>query len=235
VDGLGSTRLMTGNNGSLIVEYDYDAYGNLTRKVGDADNNYLFAGEQFDEAVDGYYLRARYYDPNTGRFASVDPFEGFNNQPLTLHDYLYAGVNPVNAIDPSGEVTVFEYLKIATIATVAFLGRNKETIFKIVEFILDAFYLIAQLIDPNIQSPPTGPPEPTNQQNPANPSGNNGGGRQPPSNGKPPNNPPPNPDPTNGRPPNNPPPNPDPKDNRPRPAHQRPRYTFRPPRMRRGR
>lgn len=109
VDGLGSTRLMTGNNGSLIVEYDYDAYGNLTRKVGDADNNYLFAGEQFDEAVDGYYLRARYYDPNTGRFASTDPFEGFNNQPLTLHDYLYAGVNPVNAIDPSGEVAIIGY------------------------------------------------------------------------------------------------------------------------------
>jgi RHS repeat-associated protein len=109
VDGLGSTRLMTGNNGSVIVEYDYDAYGNLTRKVGDAENNYLFAGEQFDDAVDGYYLRARYYDPNTGRFASVDPFEGYNNQPITLHDYLYAGVNPVNAIDPSGEVSLLEY------------------------------------------------------------------------------------------------------------------------------
>jgi RHS repeat-associated protein len=108
VDGLGSTRLITGNDGAVVVEYDYDAYGNLTRKVGDADNNYLFAGEQFDDAVDGYYLRARYYDPNTGRFASVDPFEGFNNQPITLHDYLYAGVNPVNAIDPSGEVVLAE-------------------------------------------------------------------------------------------------------------------------------
>jgi len=109
VDGLGSTRLMTGDNGAVVVEYDYDAYGNLTRKVGDADNNYLFAGEQFDDAVDGYYLRARYYDPNTGRFVSTDPFEGFNNQPITLHDYLYAGVNPVNAIDPSGEVSLLEY------------------------------------------------------------------------------------------------------------------------------
>jgi RHS repeat-associated protein len=106
VDGLGSTRLMTSNSGAIVVEYDYDAYGNLTRKVGDAENNYLFAGEQFDDAVDGYYLRARYYDPNTGRFASVDPFEGYNNQPITLHDYLYVGVNPVNAIDPSGEVAI---------------------------------------------------------------------------------------------------------------------------------
>ncbi|MFM6666867.1 MAG: RHS repeat-associated core domain-containing protein, partial [Microcystis panniformis] len=93
----------------------------LTRKVGNAENNYLFAGEQFDEAVDGYYLRARYYDPNTGRFASVDPFEGFNNQPITLHDYLYAGVNPVNAIDPSGEVAIIEYRPLLNYIT-PFLG-----------------------------------------------------------------------------------------------------------------
>ena len=44
VDGLGSTRLMTDNNGAIVVEYDYDAYGNLTRKVVNADNSYLFAG-----------------------------------------------------------------------------------------------------------------------------------------------------------------------------------------------
>ncbi|WP_242034769.1 Ig-like domain-containing protein [Microcystis flos-aquae] len=234
VDGLGSTRLMTGNNGSVIVEYDYDAYGNLTRKVGDAENNYLFAGEQFDDAVDGYYLRARYYDPNTGRFASVDPFEGYNNQPITLHDYLYAGVNPVNAIDPSGEVAFVEYLKKATITTVAFLARNKEPIIKIVEFLIESFYFIGQLLDPTIQTPPTAPPEPTRKEspanpsgNPANPSGNNGGGGKPPPNSQPP----------NSQPPNNPPRNPDPKDNRP--ANQSPPNPrspqARPPRMLRGR
>jgi RHS repeat-associated protein len=111
VDGLGSTRLLTDNNGAIVVEYDYDAYGNLTRKVGDADNNYLFAGEQFDDAVDGYYLRARYYDPATGRFNSTDPFEGYNNWPVTLHDYLYVGNNPVKYLDPSGLVVSIEYIQ----------------------------------------------------------------------------------------------------------------------------
>ncbi|MEA5576227.1 putative Ig domain-containing protein [Anabaena sp. UHCC 0451] len=106
VDGLGSTRHLTDNNGAVVVEYDYDAYGNLTRKVGDADNNYLFAGEQFDDAVDGYYLRARYYDSATGRFVSTDPFSGYLDQPVTLNNYLYGNVNPVNFIDPSGEVAI---------------------------------------------------------------------------------------------------------------------------------
>ncbi|BAZ50329.1 YD repeat protein [Nostoc sp. NIES-4103] len=114
VDGLGSTRLLTNNNGAILVEYDYDAYGNLTRKVGDANNNYLFAGEQFDEAVDGYYLRARYYDPATGRFVSRDSFAGFNDRPLSLNDYLYVEGNSVNAIDPSGEVALLSYTKLLT-------------------------------------------------------------------------------------------------------------------------
>lgn len=108
VDGLGSTRQLTNNTGAIRVEYDYDAYGNLTNKVGNASNNYLFAGEQFDPAVDGYYLRARYYDPATGRFTSSDPFEGYNDEPITLQDYLYVGANPVNEIDPSGEAAASE-------------------------------------------------------------------------------------------------------------------------------
>jgi RHS repeat-associated protein len=109
MDGLGSTRLLTDNDGAILAEYDYDAYGNLTRKEGDADNNYLFAGEQFDESVDGYYLRARYYDPATGRFVSTDPFQGYLDQSVTLHDYLYTGNNPVNFVDPSGFIAAIEY------------------------------------------------------------------------------------------------------------------------------
>jgi RHS repeat-associated protein len=128
VDGLGSTRQLTNNTGAIQVEYDYDAYGNLTNKVGAASNNYLFAGEQFDAAVDGYYLRARYYDPTTGRFASTDPFEGYNDEPMTLPDYFYAGANPVNAIDPSGNISLAETRLLLTI-TYAFVRQRALLLF----------------------------------------------------------------------------------------------------------
>lgn len=32
----------------------------------------------------------------------MDPFEGLEQEPLTLHKYLYTGANPVNNVDPSG-------------------------------------------------------------------------------------------------------------------------------------
>jgi RHS repeat-associated protein len=45
---------------------------------------------------------ARYYNPNTGRFMSRDPLDGQAFDPKTLHKYLYAGGDPVNAMDPTG-------------------------------------------------------------------------------------------------------------------------------------
>jgi len=46
--------------------------------------------------------RARYLNPNTGRFWTVDSFAGNNIDPRTLHKYLYAANNPINMVDPSG-------------------------------------------------------------------------------------------------------------------------------------
>ncbi len=46
--------------------------------------------------------RARYFNPQTGRFWTADLFEGNRTNPLSLHRYLYAQDNPVNLIDPTG-------------------------------------------------------------------------------------------------------------------------------------
>ncbi|MGB7264096.1 MAG: RHS repeat-associated core domain-containing protein, partial [Terracidiphilus sp.] len=60
-----------------------------------------------------YYLRARYYNPLTGRFMSRDPLDGLRRIPATLHKYLYAGGDPVNRIDPNGREELVDYAILA--------------------------------------------------------------------------------------------------------------------------
>jgi len=102
-DGGGSVRQLTNSAGTVTDTYEYDAFGNAWTVSGTTPNNYLYRGEQFDSDLGLYYLRARYYNPLTGRFMSRDP----EDHPLTdikeLHRYLYAGGNPVNAVDPTGK------------------------------------------------------------------------------------------------------------------------------------
>ncbi len=57
------------------------------------ENRFSFTGKELDE--DLYYFNARYYDPNLGRFTSVDPVKD-------NHAYSYVMNNPMNFIDPTG-------------------------------------------------------------------------------------------------------------------------------------
>ena len=41
-----------------------------------------------------------------GGLPQLDTYMGDNNNPITLHKYLYANADPVNGIDPSGRVTL---------------------------------------------------------------------------------------------------------------------------------
>jgi len=104
--GHGSVRYLTSPTGAVIDTYDYDAFGNLISSTGTTPNNYLFAGEQFDPALGIYYNRARYYDQRQGRFWSMDTYEGRDDQPISLHKYTYANLNPTNFRDPSGHEVI---------------------------------------------------------------------------------------------------------------------------------
>ncbi|NER00511.1 MAG: RHS repeat-associated core domain-containing protein, partial [Cyanothece sp. SIO2G6] len=108
VDALGSTRLMTDEEGTVIASYDYDAFGEVIASTGNVENDYLFTGEQFDSELDEYYLRARYYDPTTGRFDKRDFYEGRIGEPVTMHKYIYTHQNPATFTDPSGLFTMGE-------------------------------------------------------------------------------------------------------------------------------
>jgi RHS repeat-associated protein len=65
---------------------------------------FRFTGEQQDAEVarDLYYLRARYYDPEIGRFWSKDPFAGWTVEAQSLNRYPYVLNNPVRWVDPTG-------------------------------------------------------------------------------------------------------------------------------------
>jgi RHS repeat-associated protein len=108
-DGHGSVRFLTGSNGAITDTYDYDAFGNLISSSGSTPNIYLFAGQQFDPALGIYYNRARYYDERIGRFWSMDTDEGISAEPISLHKYLYASMDPVNRVDPSGKFDLVEF------------------------------------------------------------------------------------------------------------------------------
>jgi RHS repeat-associated protein len=101
-DGAGSVRQLTSSTGAVTDTYEYDAFGNSFTVTGSTPNNYLYRGEQYDSDLGLYYLRARYYNPATGRFMSRDPEDGKAKIPATLHKYLYASGDPINGIDPSG-------------------------------------------------------------------------------------------------------------------------------------
>ena len=80
--------------------FRYDAFGNRLDSVN-AVTTILYSGEQTDQ-TGLQHLRARYFDPRTGRFTTPDPLAGSFNDPLSLHKYLYVQNNPINATDPSG-------------------------------------------------------------------------------------------------------------------------------------
>ena len=82
-------------------------------KEGDTKNDFLYTGEQYNANTGLYYLRARYMNPSTGTFISMDSYQGNVYDPVSLHKYLYANANPVKYSDPSGYFSLAE----STIAT----------------------------------------------------------------------------------------------------------------------
>ena len=89
-------------NGIVVNSYSYDEWGNITSKTETIENPIRYAGEYYDEESGLYYLRARYYDPTTGRFISEDSNEGSITNPLSLNLYTYCINNPLIYIDPTG-------------------------------------------------------------------------------------------------------------------------------------
>ena len=110
----GQTLLHNGNgdvtgilsNGVIVATYYYDAFGVHTSVTGNVENPYRYAGYMFDEETGLYYLKSRYYDPETARFLQEDTYIGSTADPLSLNLYAYVKYNPLKYYDPTGYASV---------------------------------------------------------------------------------------------------------------------------------
>ncbi len=85
---------------NTVSSYDYDSFGAeegapLSSSYDLKDNPHRYAGEYRDPLWGGYYLQARWYDPDLAIFLSRDPAAGFR-------PYSYSDGNPVMMVDPTG-------------------------------------------------------------------------------------------------------------------------------------
>ncbi len=97
-----------------------DAIGKLAASTGSLVNPFHYTARESDTESAQYYYRARYYDPNVGRFLSEDPsdFDG------GINFYAYVGNDPANWLDPLG----FDRLSLGDISNlVAKNNRSGQT------------------------------------------------------------------------------------------------------------
>ena len=101
-DGIGSIRRLTDEAGLITDGYTYTAFGELIAHTGTDPQPYAFAGEPYDRNSGFQYHRARWMDPNVGRFLGMDLWSGSLFEPASLHRYTYTHGDPVRDRDPSG-------------------------------------------------------------------------------------------------------------------------------------
>jgi RHS repeat-associated protein len=165
-DGGGNVRQLTNPAGAVTDTCEYDAFGNEVNHTGTTPNNYLYRGEQYDPDLGLYYLRARYYNPATGRFMSRDPLDaqprnpdGTPIDPRRLHKYLYAGADPVNLEDPSGEGFI-QGLKRGAIEYLLILGLISEPAAEALPHVEVPVELILQVAEEDLEIYSKGLPSP---------------------------------------------------------------------------
>lgn len=94
-DHLGSTAALTDATGNIVEQIAYDSFGNST---GSARTRYGYTGRERDPDTGLMYYRARWYDPQVGRFISEDSVEFTGGQ----NWYAFVSDNPINFTDPFG-------------------------------------------------------------------------------------------------------------------------------------
>lgn len=104
-NGHGDVTGLMNQQGSILGGYSYDVWGSILSQDGASINPFTYAGE-YTDPTGLQYLRARYYNPETGRFLTEDSYTGQLSSPGSLNLYTYVQNNPLGYTDPSGHISV---------------------------------------------------------------------------------------------------------------------------------
>ncbi len=100
-DALGSPVVVTNGPHAVLERNEYEPYGQVLAG-GNADRP-GYTGHVKDAQTGLNYMQQRYYDPQIGRFLSVDPVTAYSNgDSRYFNRYWYAAGNPYKFTDPDG-------------------------------------------------------------------------------------------------------------------------------------
>ncbi|MCZ4509092.1 DUF6531 domain-containing protein [Streptomyces sp. ActVer] len=112
-DALGSPLDVTSSTGTVHQRWAYDPFGNRalnTVTSGAPASTPSYTGAYYDTSTGYLDLRARQYDPTTGRFTRPDPFTPDLDTPYT-QPYAYVENMPTSRVDPSGLCSITTQMK----------------------------------------------------------------------------------------------------------------------------
>ena len=99
-----TVRDVLNSDGTVANHISYDGFGNIISETNPEEYfRFTYTGREFDEEIEQYFYRARYYDAAIGQFTSNDPL-GFSAGDSNL--YRYVNNSPVNFVDPDGRRAV---------------------------------------------------------------------------------------------------------------------------------
>jgi RHS repeat-associated protein len=107
-DMRGSVIALTDSTGAIVENYSYDPFGKLETNQTIYNNN-LYIGSSdvlYDSDISLYYMHARYYDFEAGRFIQKDSIEGSLDNPKSQNIYTYCSNDPIGNVDPAGTKSI---------------------------------------------------------------------------------------------------------------------------------